>query len=212
MATEFPLKTFKEVVKTAGKYFDNCYVNEDGLIRCNSNDIASIGKFIVFPKVPDNIGEFAPFSFKVTSINKDLQKLKAKSLQCDILTDEIYLHDDSGLGVSLMKCDPFYNSEFIEFIWSRLNTYNFTELSPSEFDKLEDGQIVALPAYFNDENKAPLKLLISGKEFSFVKALVGISIAAVEKETAYQQHLDHSHVVLRIEYDYAVVFILCGVV
>jgi hypothetical protein len=42
--------------------------------------------------------------------------------------------------------------------------------------------------------------------------LIGISVAAVEVETAYQKEINHGHVVVRIEYNSVVIFLLCGVV
>lgn len=213
MAHDFPLKQFRESIKQVGKYVDLLYIGEDGIIRCNNNDSSSIGQFIAFPKGLDNIKEFAPISFSVSEISKDLSKLKIKTLECDKTDTELHLYDGSDISVRIDRCNERpHTSEFIEFIWSRLDTYNFTELSQSEIDKLKDGQLVALPAYFRDEDKTPLKILISGREFAFVKALESISIAAVEKETEYQQNLDHSHVVIRIEYDSVVIFMLCGVV
>ena len=212
MAHTFPLKQFRESVKQVGKYVDLLYVGEDGIIRCSNKDSSSIGQFIAFPKGLDDIEEFAPITFHVSEISKDLSKLKIKTLECDKTDTELHL-DDSDISVRIDRCSThFHNSEFVEFIWSRLDTYNFTELSQNEIDKLKDGQLVALPAYFNDETKNPLKILISGREFAFTKALMSISIAAVEKETEYQQNLDHSHVVIRIEYDPVVIFMLCGVV
>ena len=161
----------------------------------------------------ESIKEFAPISFSVSEISKDLSKLKIKTLECDKTDTELRLYDGSDISVKIDRCNErLHTSEFVEFIWSRIDTYNFTELSQSEIDKLKDGQLVALPAFFRDENKAPLKILISGREFAFAKALESISIAAVEKETEYQQNLDHSHVVIRIEYDSVVIFMLCGVV
>ena len=213
MAHDFPLKQFRESIKQVGKYVDLLYIGEDGIIRCNSTDASSIGQFIAFPKGLESIKEFAPISFSVTEISKDLSKLKIKALECDKTDTELRLYDGSDISVRIDRCNErLHTSEFVEFIWSRLDTQNFTELSQSEIDKLKDGQLVALPAFFRDENKEPLKILISGREFAFAKALESISIAAVEKETEYQQNLDHSHVVIRIEYDSVVIFMLCGVV
>ena len=210
----FPLKNMIAILKNAKKYMDIMYLDTDGNIRGRSED--ALGEFFIVPALydsPEQIKELTPLAFSTKDFLDSIKDLKARTVSCWKSDSTLYVTDESTKGTPAMAeipDRPYKYSDFVEHVWKKCYKYNYRELNENEMDDLRDYKATVLDAYYNNGND-PIQIIVSGKDFNLVR-LLGISIAAVDKDTEYQEKCNHNHVIMKIQYKECDVFMLCGVV
>lgn len=210
----FPLKNMIAILKNTKKYMDIMYLDTDGNIRGRSED--SLGEFFIVPALYDSLEqrkELTPLAFDTQNFLDGIKGLKARTLSCWKSDSTLYLTDESTSSTPAMAeipDRPYKYPDFVEHVWKNRDRYNYRDLDENEMDGLKDYKAVVLDAFYKDSND-PIQIIVSGKDFN-LNRLLGISIAAVDKDTEYQEKCNHNHVILKIQYKECDVFMLCGVV
>lgn len=210
----FPLKAMIAILKNAKKYMDIMYLDTDGNIRGRSED--GLGEFFIVPALYEDVNQMeylTPLAFNTKEFLDGIKDLKARSVMCWKSDKTLYVTDESEKGTTAMAEIPnqvYRYSDFVEHVWKKCYKYNYRELDENEMNDLKDYKATVLDAFYYDDRE-PIQIIVSGKDFNLVR-LLGISIAAVDKDTEYQERCNHNHVIMKIQYKECDVFMLCGVV
>lgn len=210
---DFPLKYFRDVLKVSKKYLDSaCLLSNGTIVGIKEDDC--LGAYYVVPTKKEKLAEFAPLTFRTEDVLHLLNKIKAKDVSFKTDGDNAYISDSQievEFGIPKDESEYRYPA-FVEHVFNNAYSYNFLSIGDENIDKLSLYQPIKVNAFYKDGDIDPEQLIVSGKDFSLTKTLVDIEVAAVDKDTEYQEKCNHGHVIVRLSYDECDVFMLCGVV